>query len=83
MFVYSSPFINYSRFRLATILYFAIIVFDEVRPKVFLYSREIDHCLSCLLSKNSKNVLFCKIMMTMISFEKIGSRVPHVATTAN
>ena len=56
--VYSFAFINYSRFRLATVLYFATIVFDDARPKVFLCSRETYHRLSCLLSKNSKNVLF-------------------------
>ena len=48
--VYNFPFINYSRLRLATVLFFATIVFDEARPKVLCIHMKLqEHCLSSLL----------------------------------
>ena len=48
--VYNFPFINYSRLRLATVLFFATIVFDEARPKVLcIHTKLQEHCLSSLL----------------------------------
>ena len=39
-------------------MYFATMEFGEVRPKVFFrIHKKLIYCLSCLLSKNSKNVV--------------------------
>ena len=48
--VYNFPFINYSRLRLANVLFFATIVFDEAWPKVLcIHTKLQEHCLSSLL----------------------------------
>ena len=44
--VYNFPLINYSRFRLSTVLCFATIEFDEARPKVFFcIHKKLIYCL--------------------------------------
>ena len=62
--VYNSPFINYSRFMLATVLTLQSLSFMKQDQRVFPYSHENDHCLSCLPRKNSKKVLFCTVMIS-------------------
>ena len=52
-------FINYTPLRLATVPFFATIVFDEARPKVLcIHTKLIIVCRVCYGNQNSKNVLF-------------------------
>ena len=82
-------FINNFPLRLATVPFFATIVFDEARPKVLcIHTKLIVVFRVCYRNQNSKNVSFCSFRQTkLFSLDHAGKRpyilvISHVLTVA-
>ena len=83
--VYNFPFINYSRLRLSTVLFFAIIVFDEARPKILCsHTKLIIVCSFCCGRQTVKLFYFARSgKQSNIQFGPCWEAPPYILVIGN